>query len=561
MKKNKNYNVFVWGIILSLICIIPYLTKSSNLYESDIVYHLSRIEGLSNSILETGNFFPKIYNSLFYEQGYAFPMFYCDIFLIIPAVFHIVGVSLITSYKLFIFLCNLLTFFSFYSLLKKFKLSENWCCFLSVIYLFSYYRLYDIYYRASLGEILSFIFIPLVLKGIYEIIFENNEFLINNSIVVGFSGLALSHNISLFLSSFLFAIFLIVNISKITKSKLKKIVFNTIIVLMISSWFLFPMIEQMFALDLIANYETVSFANQFFNLKDMMYIFGNSTFFDERIGDLIIIASIALFIVDYKRIKKTFIFQTYLIGFSFFILTYNGFQFISPIFKVIQFPSRFYLISTLLLSFSCSISMYNLFANNKWVENTIEYIKYCLLTIGFCFVIIYLLLDSPLVVAGIQSKGYFDDNKTEYLEILNSDMARDRCFNNKFCLNTGIDDLYLTKDFIIRKPNNFFDLVSRKGGNYLFELNIDLEKGKYNFPIVYYKGYVADCYDNKCELVPDGGQVAIQLSNDMKKGEQINIIYKETLLTKICKILSLISVVIYLCYFMKYKKYSIIFKR
>ena len=151
MKTRKFYNILFWGIIFSLICFIPYLTKSSNLLESDIVYHLSRIEGLANSIKETGNFFPKIYNSLFYEQGYAFPMFYCDFFLIIPALLHNAGLSLITSYKLFVLLCNFCTFLSFYFLIKKFNLKDIWCYIFPGLYIFSYYRLFYLYFRSSLG--------------------------------------------------------------------------------------------------------------------------------------------------------------------------------------------------------------------------------------------------------------------------------------------------------------------------------------------------------------------------------------------------------------------------
>ena len=147
----KNYKIsFIYCFLLAIICLIPYISKTSNLLESDILYHISSIDGLSESIYSDLNFFPKIYFNLFDGKGYAFPMFYCDVFLI-PAALLAKFTGVIIAYKFEILLINFFTALFTYRLLKKLGLNEIPILLGVILYVFSYYRLYNIYYRAALG--------------------------------------------------------------------------------------------------------------------------------------------------------------------------------------------------------------------------------------------------------------------------------------------------------------------------------------------------------------------------------------------------------------------------
>lgn len=555
--KIKFLKVILWGCIISLFCFIPYLTKSSNLLESDIVYHLSRIEGLANSIRETGNLFPKIYNSLFYEQGYAFPTFYCDLFLIFPAILYNLGFSLISSYKLLIYFCNLCTFFSFYYLLRKFKVRDNINCFLSSFYLLSYYRIFDIYYRGALGEILSFIFLPIILVGIYEVIFEKDNGLLNNNLIVGFSGITFSHNISLYLGAFLFFIFLCINVKRLNIKKIKIIIFSTITVVLITGWYVFPMVEQLIKNDLYISSYNNNFLDSFISVENYLYIFGKTSFFSNRIGDILFITSIIIFIITYKNNKKTFIFQTYAIGFLFAILPLKGFEIIVPIFKIIQFPFRFFLISTTLLIFSnCFCLNYLITLQKNHISNLINkfviVFKYTICFTAGTFLLIYIFLDSPFVLLNIQSKGMFNDANTTYGEILNSSMAKDRCFSNKICLDSGIDDLYLPNDYISEFDNNEIKLDQRIGSKYFFS-NIEQDKN-ISLPIVYYYGYKCDI-EYACTIAESNGRVSIQLDGTSMIDGKLIIYYEETIITKLSKTISFITFIVYMILVVKQKCY------
>ena len=108
--KNKFFKLFpiLFCIIISLVIFIPYLTTDYINNATDLSYHLSRLEGLATSIKE-GNFFPKIYPYKNNGYGYPWPVFYCDLFLIIPAITYNLGFGLINSYKLAMYIPVLLT--------------------------------------------------------------------------------------------------------------------------------------------------------------------------------------------------------------------------------------------------------------------------------------------------------------------------------------------------------------------------------------------------------------------------------------------------------------------
>ena len=171
MKRQIKLFPFLYCFLISLICLIPYISKTSNLLESDVLYHISRIDGLSESIYSNFNLFPKIYSNLFDGKGYAFPMFYCDLFLI-PAAIISKFTGVIIAYKFEILLINFFTAYFTGRALKRIGVNDKTTLLGVVLYVFSYYRLYNIYYRAALGELLATRFIPIALLGIYNSIFN-----------------------------------------------------------------------------------------------------------------------------------------------------------------------------------------------------------------------------------------------------------------------------------------------------------------------------------------------------------------------------------------------------
>lgn len=66
----------------------------------DLTFHLSRILAIKDGLV-TGEFPVKIYPGYIDGYGYANGLLYPDLFLYIPAVMTLLGLKLLTSYKVF----------------------------------------------------------------------------------------------------------------------------------------------------------------------------------------------------------------------------------------------------------------------------------------------------------------------------------------------------------------------------------------------------------------------------------------------------------------------------
>ena len=115
---HRNRTLLLAALILSVLFCYPYLFSSEIHVGHDLLFHLSRIEGLAERIRDF-DFFPAIYPYKNNSFGYASPLFYCDFLLIITALLYNCGMTLIRCYKVLIFLLSIFTCFSMMNLLKR----------------------------------------------------------------------------------------------------------------------------------------------------------------------------------------------------------------------------------------------------------------------------------------------------------------------------------------------------------------------------------------------------------------------------------------------------------
>lgn len=147
-----------------LLAYFPYLTDYFIL-GTDTIFHVSRIAWLTET-LEQGTSFPiRIQSHWNFDHGYAVSMFYGDLFLFIPAVLQLIGFSLLTAYKIFIFIIlaatAVIAYWSFFQCVRD----EYAALFGSMVYLLAPYHLLNLYSRGDLGEGLAAVFFPLILCG------------------------------------------------------------------------------------------------------------------------------------------------------------------------------------------------------------------------------------------------------------------------------------------------------------------------------------------------------------------------------------------------------------
>ena len=179
----------------------------------DISYHLLRIEALKEGIL-SGHPFSKVNFLFFGGRGYASSMFYPDALLYFPAILRCLGVSINASYHIFVAACIILSYVSMYlvvRLITSHFLKEKddnkgrkvillrgsdvraraAGVMAALCYTLSQYHVDDIYTRAAVGEFTAMIFLPFAIYGLYDILMGGMK---RPAIMaLGMAGLILTH--------------------------------------------------------------------------------------------------------------------------------------------------------------------------------------------------------------------------------------------------------------------------------------------------------------------------------------------------------------------------------
>lgn len=165
-KESKEIFVCLSGVVF--IAMLPYMNSFLQ-HAHDLVFHLLRIEGIYHG-LKNGEF-PIMVNTIQSNGfGYITPVLYPQSLLYIPALFRLMGMSLLNSYKLLVLLGTIITvavsYFSFKHMLKS-----PWAGMVTTsLYTLGIYRLTNVYCRAAVGEFLASAFLPLIFYGMYEIL-------------------------------------------------------------------------------------------------------------------------------------------------------------------------------------------------------------------------------------------------------------------------------------------------------------------------------------------------------------------------------------------------------
>ncbi len=238
--------------LISLIISIPLLLPDSYGLAEDMFFHLSRIEGITKGI--QAGYFP-VRNELFWlkNYGYGTGYFYPDLFLYFPVLLRLLGFSLLTSYKIFIIVCTFFSLLSFYLTAKI--ISKNRFAGLAAAILFGFctYRCIAVFYRGAAGEVQAFIFMPIIVLGLYYLFSgEPERWWV---FALGFWGLLSCHMISLVLAAIITAVFLLLKVPVIFRNRqiLSGLIKSVLVTVLLGAGFLLPMLEQMNGNGLVMN--------------------------------------------------------------------------------------------------------------------------------------------------------------------------------------------------------------------------------------------------------------------------------------------------------------------
>ncbi len=237
-------------VFLSLSFFIIYPMMHETFFGGhDFIYHLNRIEGIKSALL-SGQFPVRIHPDQLAGYGYANGVFYPELFLYFPALLRILGMSLKNSYITFIFVINIMTVVLAYISFSRLFRSRYAGVLCAVVYALNPYRLANLYERSALGEFIAAAFFPVVLYGLYCIIFGDKKRW--GWLVLGASGLLQSHILSTELA-LLFCVFVcLISIKRLFNNDFRflSLIKAGVFCVLINLWFILPFLIMAVQIDI-----------------------------------------------------------------------------------------------------------------------------------------------------------------------------------------------------------------------------------------------------------------------------------------------------------------------
>ena len=487
-KQNDFRLGFAIFCIVMLVVLSPMITRMLPIGH-DWKFQLLRLESLKAG-LQSGQFPVRMDPVFFNGFGYASSLFYPDFLLYIPAVLQLLGVSLVSSYKIFIILVVAVCFAATYYCAKGISKSRYVALISAIVFTLSQYFIQNIYTRFALGEVSAFMFMPFVVYGLYNFLFE--EFEKPWLLVVGFTGLLFSHMISFTIACMLCAVVSLFRIKHLIRNgyKLIRLLVAVLLVAGLSCVFWLPLLEQMLSgRILITNGRTMQ--SMSVAIRDMI---ANSSIIKNESCSfglpllLLCLMRLILFKTPETKaeIKKSDRF--FWIGAALLFLASDLFpwKLMPSFFNMIQFPWRFYAMASLFLALAIGMMTQTLFySKNKYVA----------------LVVILALMSFGAITTWTNTADY-EDVPANYYETIEHTYP-----------GNGYEYLpkELDQDTIYAVTNVQRNVVADNGSNVPFEQNgvritfrYDPTSGVqyYDVPLLYYMGYGAMFADEQGVQTP-----------------------------------------------------------
>lgn len=245
----RGKNMLLWGFVgIIVISSLPVLGNSFY-YGDDSFFHLHRIISLADSI-KSGNIPQRIQLTSMHGYGYASPLFYGELFLVIPAVLYLLCLPLQLCYQIYVVLVNISTCLISYWCAKKVTKDREISLLCSFIYTCSAYRLVNVYQRWAVGEYTALTFLPLVVYGFYHIYMKSDRerYRLGDyfPLVIGLSGIIQTHTLTLEMTAIIIFIFILFHLRETFRLQRFIVLVKTVIVtFLLNAWFLIPMLSSL----------------------------------------------------------------------------------------------------------------------------------------------------------------------------------------------------------------------------------------------------------------------------------------------------------------------------
>ncbi len=527
---NRKLFIIITVIVLFTAC-MPLFTLNC-IGGHDITYHLLRIEALKTGIM-SGRPFLRVNMLFFGGMGYASSLFYPDLLLYFPALLRVFGVGINLSYHLFVALCIILGFISSYYCGKHVSKSSYAALITAIIFTLYQYHLYDIYVRSAAGEYTAVIFVPFVIAGLYDLIYEDLRH--PGFLFIGMAGVILCHTITAVICLVLCLASVIVDLRNIAECPKKMIrLFATALMTLGVTAFYWMSVCEMLSTGIFSTDFSFDAAYEAAKLWEIPFNEYN------RMGAAVLLLLLSALLI---REKERFADFCAVSGLIITVCATGVFPWerLSGVLGFMQFPWRLFVVTGPLLAFAEGIYLSRFASETKGgrEQNGTGYVSRILLVI----VTAVMLLSACGNFGNVKEEYYsYSDDYFDYLpftaEVIGGEWLPTAASDREALLEQS-DRAFTdngTETGITRYKNELIAESIPQGTVYI------------DVPFVYYKGYAAENTETGEELTVTGegrnGCVRVYTNG----AGRVHVFYRGTLLQHIGTAISagiLIGIIIY----------------
>lgn len=536
MKNRENQIVAILSVLTVILAISPLISRYC-INGHDLEYHLLRIEALKEDIL-IGHPFAKINTLFFGGAGYASSLFYSDFLLYIPALLRVVGVSIDLSYHIFAALCVILCYLSTYYCVFKMSKSKYAGLAAAMLITLCPYHMDDIMVRSAVGEYMAFIFVPFVIYGIYNVLYENMDkpWLF----AVGFGTVLLSHTATLIMCVIFCVAAFLIKIKVFIKNPkiILKLAITTVVTMMGTSFLWMPMLEQ-FATGQFPSFGGIDMLDAAVDFSQIL----SQEF--PTVGLLLVLLAIPRVFISKKDYEiLDYADWMYIGGAAFCIMATNLLPWdrLYSLFSFVQFPWRFFLMASVLFAISDAIFIMcyvkSLSSGNGTSEDLLR--KWSV-AISVIFVVAGVL---AMIHQTENAQGYYDYSDDYYsykpytAQVIGGEWLPENVEDR--------DRILPLSEIMMTDGGEIIPFVRNKGAVYAA---VENDCTYVDVPLIFYKGYAASITDSSgavtvLNVTGDGDNGMCRVALDGRKGS-LEVHYGITTVQILSIVISIIGVALF----------------